>query len=339
MKRRNSIVIIGVLLWTFTNQAKAYLPSFSYIEGAVTRDGRSTWWRGNKGVQVDGGYRTEIEITDVVIEGGKYEVNEVYEKRGPIRYYYEVIMPQVPGEPLYLEMSDDSIRWMDKNLPANSPNIKTWTATTKAMEHVVRKQQRSVALLLKYREEIGRLHNEYLRYGVDTHKLDSLCKMYKSILTDKYWRDLKKSKSQYNGLPQSISTMDDIYREKQSRYLRHFKWGFEPIGPLGLGWRFLEFGCAFDIEVAKAYEPLIDVRISGYKKYRQSLGTDAQLVDQNVQKKIEELEREVKKANRKAQEADNRAAHAIQEAEKANRINHLDPSNPDDRWMMKRMFR
>ena len=91
--------------------------------------------------------------------------------------------------------------------------------------------------------------------------------------------------------------------------------------------------------MAKAYEPLIDVRSSGYKKYRQSLGTDAQLVDQNVQKKIEELEREVKKANRKAQEADNRAAHAIQEAEKANRINHLHPSNPDDRWMMKRMFR
>lgn len=330
MKGCDSIVILGVLLLAFVNQAKAYLPPFDYVEGQVTRSGEFISWRGNKGTYMDSGYHTVTEITDVIIEGGKYEIDEVYEKGGPIRYYYEAIMPRVPGEPLYIEMCDESVKWSDRNLPTNSPNMKIWKATTRAMEYVVREQERSVNFLWKYRNEIGRLHNEYVRYGVDTRRLDCLCEMYRKILTDSYWRELKKSSSRYNGRSMSPGTMDFRDRQYRERDLRRFRWG---SGGWGV-WGFLSFGCDFDVEVAKAYEPLIDARIF---KYRQSLGAEVKPLDPSVQKKIDELEREVKKANRKAREADGRAVQAIQEAEEAKRLNRMNSSNPEDRWLIRHL--
>lgn len=323
---------LGVLVCAF--HASAYLPNFEYVIKPVTRDRSQIWWRGNKGVVTNKGYSTKDEVAEVIIDGETYETDEVYQKGGPIRYYYEVVMPRIMGEPLFAEMSEQTHHWMARNLPTNSSNIKIKKATTRAQELITVEKMRKVDLLMEYRDEIGKVYNEYVRYGVDVHNLEGVCKEYRKLLNDRYWRNLQKSTSSYNGVSQNWLTQSVMSADRRKESLRNFRWGEHIAG-------FLEFGCGLDVAIAKAYEPLIDVRIAEYRKYKESIGTGGKL-DADAEKKIAAAVREAKRANRKAQEADNRAVQAIQEAEEAKRRAgdlNLDPSNKEDRWLIRQMHR
>ena len=112
-------------------------------------------------------------------------------------------------------------------------------------------------------------------------------------------------------------------------------WGEHPAG-------FLEFGCDFDVAIAKAYAPLIDVRIAEHRKYKESIAADGKKLDADAQEKIARAERAAKRAVRKAQEAEERATHAVIEAQEAKRRAgdlNLDPSNKNDRWLIRQGLR
>jgi hypothetical protein len=277
-------------MYAWMNCVYAYLPEYKYIQGDSIH-------RANEINPLLPSHYIVNEDKDVMIDGELYDAKEVYALGGPIRYYYARIMPRIKGEPLFSNLDAAAITWRDKHMPLKVPG-QINKVVTKSDKEAKASQEQFIQLLDKHRNEICRLYNEYMRNSLDIKDLQQLCSQWRKVASSRCWKELKGSKTG---------------REKAEQELT----------------KLLDQGRDFDTSIAKAYSPIIDVRLERYKKHMSEKGTA--VAGEDVHEEITKARREASKARREARDAREAAEAAEIRAEDARRRNWAwsnDPMNP-----------
>ena len=263
--------------------------------------------------------RSVSEVTAMVIEGETVAIEDVGAHGGPIRYYFSCMMPRVKGEPLFSKMTPETTAWMGKNMPLKiSGRIKNPnTAHDKTAKML---QDAFVSRLETYKEEIGKLYNEYKQNDISTDPLQKLCTTWNKISSSRYWKLLRerqpdKQRNAIQGLYELLGSVDELEHGNQIAGVRWVLSGFN-------------LDIEFDKEIQKAYSPIIDVKLARYAEYKKSLGLGAIDQDQidkanrvasRARMEARKAKEEAAAAKRIAEEAELRAISASSEAAEANR--------------------
>jgi hypothetical protein len=188
-------------------------------------------------------------------------------------------MPHVPGEPLFSTFEEASISWIDKNMPMNIPGLirKPTTAHDRVVADI---QKVFIEKLKEYREDIGNLYNESMKFGADTSELSTLCVEWRQIANSKDWKLMKDR-------GKGLDAMDRLQKL---------------LMPYG----------SFDKKIWNAYGPVIDGKLAQYENYKKKL-PPSKVADEEMAK----LKRIAASAKRQADAACEEAAFAQIRAKEA----------------------
>lgn len=269
---------------TLTN-VFAYLPAYNIHCTVLRSESFKSRTRGKErsmgGFSI-GGVLKVMPMGDITINGEECKVGA----EGPIRFYFTHLMPHIPGEPLLSVLEADSVAWMDKNMPVDIPG-QIRKPTTAHDREVAEIQKVFIEKLKEYREEIGKLYNEYVKIGADTSDLVKLSAEWRQIASSKDWRRMKDR-------GKGVDAIDNLQGQ---------------LIPYG----------SFDKKIWNAYGPVIDGKLARYESYKKkqpsSMAAEEELakmkrIAANARRQAEEASEEAWEAETRAEEAERKASNA-----------------------------